>query len=102
MSKTSLINRVKQAEQAAAYRRPQHKGGMGAVYYLINNPERIRTPQLRQMLSEMTTAELLELRGHYVEDGIDLSSVPTEILLKARDSRNPDKVLADWIGEHHE
>lgn len=94
----ALHKRIKQAEQTVS-RQPQRKsGGMGAVYDLISNPERIRTPQLQQLLSEMTTAELLELRGYYVEQGFDLKDVPTEILLKARDSRNPDKVLADWIG----
>lgn len=99
MNKT-LHNRIKQAETAAAFRGNRQRGpsGMGAVYDLINNPDRIRTPVFRRLLSEMTTAELLEQCGHLVDKEFDLSQVPMNVLLKIKDSRNPDKMLADWIG----
>lgn len=91
--------RILKLEQAAANRQSQRKGGgMAGLYRRMYSEPETLSPQFQQLLKEMTTAELLELRGYYVEQGFDLKDVPLEILLKARDSKQPDKVLADWIG----
>lgn len=99
MSRT-LSNRIRQAEKSAAFRqRPKRPGGMAAFYALIADPEKLEPGPLKQMIMELSTPDLLELKSTCIANGApDLSSVPTNTLIKARDSRTPDKVLADWIG----
>ena len=96
----TLHNRISQAEKSAAFRqRPKQPGGMAAFYALIADPEKLEPGPLKQMLMELSTPDLLELKADCIANGApDLSSVPTGILSKARGSRNPEKVLADWIG----
>lgn len=98
----TLSNRLKQAEQAATMKAKRGPYNMGMLYERMKSQPETLPRLFQQILREMTTAELLELRGYYVEQGFDLKDVPTEILLKARDSKQPDKVLSDWIGSQKE
>lgn len=45
-------------------------------------------------LRNHSTSQLLRMLGHKIE--INLADVPTSVLIQARDSKTPDKVLASW------
>lgn len=96
-----LHNRIKQVEQKTATMKQATRRGpfnLGMLYDRIHSAPETLSQVFQQLLHEMSDTELMEQCGHHVDKGFSLSLVPTEILLKAGDSKHPDKVLAGWRG----
>lgn len=52
MNKT-LSNRIRQVEQAAAFRQPQRSGGLAELYRRMYSEPESLSPELRQLIEEL-------------------------------------------------